>query len=59
MKTMRLFSSLALGLALILLFAGCAGPAPPRRARRSRQAGQCPGRQPRLSGASRDTAQGG
>jgi FKBP-type peptidyl-prolyl cis-trans isomerase len=27
MKTMRLFSSLALGLALILLFAGCAGPA--------------------------------
>jgi hypothetical protein len=29
MKTMRLFSSLALGLALILLFAGCAGPATP------------------------------
>ena len=32
MKTMRLFSSLALGLALILLFAGCAGPATPARA---------------------------
>ena len=29
MKTMRLFSSLALGLALIWLFAGCAGPATP------------------------------
>jgi FKBP-type peptidyl-prolyl cis-trans isomerase len=32
MKTMRLFSSLALGLALILLFAGCAGPATPASA---------------------------
>ena len=55
MKTMRLFSSLGSGPCLDLALRRLRRPGHTHQhARRSRQAGQCPGRQSRLSGASHD-----